>query len=85
VLPNYGVRTERYKLISYYTTNEWELFDLKKDPDEMESLFEWDGYDIHSGYEKVAHNLVKELKKLRKKYNDDTGQPVHFWPKNRYD
>ena len=39
VLPHYGIRTERYKLISYYTVNEWELFDLEKDPDEMESFF----------------------------------------------
>jgi arylsulfatase A-like enzyme len=84
VLPNYGVRTDRYKLISYYTDNEWELFDLKKDPDEMESLFEWDGYDIHSGYKKTAHDLVKKLKQLRKKYEDNTGKPVKLWPTGSY-
>jgi arylsulfatase A-like enzyme len=85
VLPHYGVRTERYKLISYYTENQWELFDLKRDPDEMESLFEWEGYDTYPGYGKVAHNLVDELKKLRKQYNDTTGQPVHLVPTRRYD
>jgi arylsulfatase A-like enzyme len=85
VLPHYGVRTERYKLINYYTANEWELFDLKKDPDEMESLFKWDGYDVHPGYEEVTDNLVAELKKLRKKYNDNTGQPVHMVPTAQYD
>ena len=26
VYPHYGIRTERYKLIHYYTVNEWELF-----------------------------------------------------------
>jgi arylsulfatase A-like enzyme len=85
VLPNYGVRTDRYKLISYYTENQWELFDLKKDPDEMENLFEWNGYDIQSGYGDTAHHLIDELKQLRKKYDDNTGRPVHFWPTNRYD
>jgi arylsulfatase A-like enzyme len=85
VQPNYGIRTERYKLISYYTINEWELFDLKRDPDELESLFKWDGYSIHPGYDKIAHNLVKELKQLRKKYNDRTGQPVRLVPTSSYD
>ncbi len=85
VLPHYGVRTERYKLISYYTENQWELFDLKKDPDEMESLFEWEGYDVYPSYDKVAHNLVDELKQLRKQYNDTTGQPVHLVRTRRYD
>jgi arylsulfatase A-like enzyme len=85
VLPHYGVRTERYKLISYYSANEWELFDLKKDPDEMESLFKWDGYKVDPGYEKVAQNLVKELKQLRKRYNDTTGKPVRLWSTSSYD
>jgi hypothetical protein len=39
--PYYGVRTNRYKLINYYTENERELFDLDKDPGEMENLFDW--------------------------------------------
>ena len=39
VRPHYGVRTDRYKLIHHYTRNEWELFDLEKDPDEMVSVY----------------------------------------------
>jgi arylsulfatase A-like enzyme len=85
VLPYYGVRTERYKIISYYTENQWELFDLKKDPDEMESLFEWAGYKIHPDYVKIARNLVNELKQLRKKYKDNTGKPVKLWPTSTYE
>ncbi|HEX5552001.1 MAG TPA: sulfatase/phosphatase domain-containing protein, partial [Chitinophagaceae bacterium] len=85
VAPNYGIRTERYKLISYYTENQWELFDLQNDPDEMESLFKWGGYDIHPGYETVVHDLVEELKQLRKQYKDDTGQPVRLVPTKQYD
>lgn len=84
-LPNYGVRTERYKLINYYTINEWELFDLEKDPDEMDSLFEWGGYKVHPDYEQVTRELVQELKGLRTKYKDSTGKPVKLWPTRSYD
>ncbi|MGH7444056.1 MAG: sulfatase family protein, partial [Longimicrobiales bacterium] len=34
----YGVRTERYKLIHYYEVDEWELFDLSRDPHELVSV-----------------------------------------------
>jgi arylsulfatase A-like enzyme len=85
VLPHYGLRTERYKLIYYYTVNEWELFDLEKDPDEMESLFDWAGYKVHPGYEAVVPGLVSELKALREKYKDTTGEPVTLWPTSSYD
>ncbi len=83
--PHYGVRTDRYKLISYYTINEWELFDLEKDPDEMESLIEWGGYKVHPGYETVVKDLLGRLKQFRKQYNDTTGRPVRFWPARSYD
>jgi len=36
---HYGVRTERYKLIHYYTDDLWELFDLEKDPHELKSEY----------------------------------------------
>ena len=85
VLPHYGVRTERYKLISYYTVNEWELFDLEKDPDEMENLFDWAGYKVHPEYASILPGLVEELKTLRAQYKDDTGSPVKLWPVRSYD
>ena len=34
---HYGVRTSRHKLIHYYRQDEWELFDLVKDPHEMKA------------------------------------------------
>ncbi len=85
VLPHYGVRTGRYKLIHYYTVNEWELFDLEKDPDEMESLFEWSGFRVHPGYESILPSLVTELQSLRDKYKDTTGGPIKLWPTASYD
>jgi arylsulfatase A-like enzyme len=84
VLPCYGIRTERYKLIYYYTINEWELFDLQKDPDEMENLFVKEGMDIKPGYEGVLKDLLSQLAALREKYRDDTGSPLKFWPRQSY-
>ncbi|PHR93054.1 MAG: sulfatase [Blastopirellula sp.] len=65
VARHYGVRTERYKLISYYELDEWELFDLKKDPMEMKSVYGSDGY------RKVQADMEKELVRLREYYKDD--------------
>jgi arylsulfatase A-like enzyme len=85
VAPHYGIRTEKYKLISYYSWNEWELFDLDKDPDEMESLFAWAGYRARAGYESIAEDLAAKLKQLREEYKDTTGAPVNLWPMSSYD
>ena len=63
---HYGVRTERYKLIHYYyDIDEWELFDLKEDPHEMNSLYG------KPGYEELTAELKQKLKELRVKYKDD--------------
>lgn len=83
-MPNYGIRTERYKLIYYYTINEWELFDLQKDPDEMDNLFKEQGMEVKPGYEDVLKDLLAQLTELRKKYKDDTGNPVKLWPRKSY-
>jgi len=49
---HYGVRTDRYKLIHYYLIDEWELFDLEADPDELRSVWADPAYaDVRSGME----------------------------------
>jgi len=83
-MPCYGIRTERYKLIYYYTINQWELFDLQKDPDEMDNLFLKGGMEIKPGYKEVFKELLPELIKLRKYYKDDTGNPVRVWERKDY-
>ena len=67
VAPHYGVRTDQHKLIYYYETEEWELFDLVDDPQEMRSV-----YDAPERAELVA-TLKAELGRLREHYEDDTG------------
>ncbi len=39
VSPFRGIRTQDFKLIHYYPFDEWEYYDLKKDPGELENLF----------------------------------------------
>jgi len=85
VMPHYGIRTDRYSLINYYTINEWELFDRLRDPDEMESLFKMGGYQTNSEYKDIAPKLIGQLKKLRHEYKDTTGKPVKFFPFKVYD
>ncbi|HEV2577645.1 MAG TPA: sulfatase [Acidobacteriaceae bacterium] len=79
VPPHYGVRTERYKLIYYYTRNEWELFDLEKDPDEMDNLIIENGLSVQPEYKTVVQTLAKQLSQLREQYKDHTGPPVKLW------
>ena len=63
--PHRGVRTGRYKLIEYYGEGDyWELFDLEKDPDELNN--------IHAGAnsQAIAAELRGELQRLRALYGD---------------
>ncbi|MDN5211051.1 sulfatase [Fulvivirgaceae bacterium BMA12] len=62
---HYGVRTDRYKLIHFYhDIDEWELYDLEKDPHEMNNVFEDDIYF------EVRQDMTAELRKLQEQYQD---------------
>jgi arylsulfatase A-like enzyme len=71
VHPHLGIRTERHKLIHFYTIDEWELFDLEKDPQELKSV-----YDDPANAELVK-DLKKQLAALKQQYQDD-GTVVKF-------
>lgn len=71
VHPHYGVRTERYKLIHFYTIDEWELFDLEKDPHELKSVY------ADPAYANVVTDMKQRLEELRAKYKDD-GTVIKF-------
>lgn len=57
-----GVRTGRYKLISFYDTGEWEMFDLEKDPQEMVSVYE------EPDYAPIVKMMKAELARLKAAY-----------------
>jgi arylsulfatase A-like enzyme len=74
---HYGIRTKKHKLIFYYglgldtegasdkpTEPEWELFDLEKDPAEMNNLYG------DPAYAKVVRKLKAELLSLKKQLGD---------------
>ena len=65
VQPHYGVKTDRYKLMHfYYSMDEWELYDLKTDPNEMRNIYS-------EAPAELIESLKKELEALRKEYKDD--------------
>ncbi|MGQ9463400.1 MAG: sulfatase family protein [Candidatus Fervidibacter sp.] len=64
VLPHYGIRTERYKLVHYPTTGEWELFDLQVDPNETRNRYG------EPKYAKVVEELQSLLGRLKAEMGD---------------
>ena len=66
VQPHYGIRTERYKLIHfYYDIDQWELYDLQNDPNELNNLIG------HDKYADIISNLKSELYTLKKNYGNN--------------
>src|SRR5690606_8542065 len=62
---HYGIATDRYKLMHfYYDIDEWELYDLKEDPQEMKNVYN------DPAYKDVREEMHAKLDELRKKYND---------------
>ena len=65
VAAHYGIRTDRYKLIYFDKLNQWELYDLKKDPIEMHNLY---GDPASAA---LTKQLRAELYRLRKELKDN--------------
>jgi arylsulfatase A-like enzyme len=74
---HYGIRTKDYKLIFYYALNldannyghpdsepDWEFYDLRKDPLEMNNVYG------HPEYQATIKQLKKELKQLKEDIGD---------------
>lgn len=59
---HFGVRTERHKLMYFPGPNEWNLFDLKTDPQEMQSVHD------SPEYASVRRELEAEYQRLREVY-----------------
>jgi arylsulfatase A-like enzyme len=78
VRPCRGVRTERYKFIHFFIEpQEFELYDLQTDPQEMNNLYG------KLEYEDLTNRLKARLAALRAETNDTyeykpTGMPLHW-------
>jgi arylsulfatase A-like enzyme len=62
---HYGVRTETHKLIYFWKKDQWELYDLVKDPEELRNL-----YRDPAQADTIA-KLKKELSRLKKEVRDN--------------
>ncbi len=70
---HYGVATDRYKLIHfYYDIDEWELYDLEKDPNEMNSVYD------DPAYADVQEQMHQRLTELRAEYGDSDENDERF-------
>jgi arylsulfatase A-like enzyme len=61
---HYGIRTQTHKLIYYWKQNEWECYDLVKDPHEMHNLVN----DPASA--ELVNQLKQQLEKLKREVGD---------------
>ncbi len=60
---HFGVRTQTHKLIYFPQTDEWNLFDLERDPNEMKCVY------VDPTYRPIRESLVAEFNRLRKEYD----------------
>ena len=65
VNPHYGVRSATHKLIHFYTMDHWELYELQRDPQELNNRYN------HPGYAQVREELHERLGQLQKQYGDN--------------
>ena len=70
VAKHYGIRTQKYKLMRFYQFDEWEFYDLSKDPEERQNLY---GDKAHA--ETIAR-LKEQLAALQEQYKDDSDVSV---------
>jgi arylsulfatase A-like enzyme len=75
---HYGVRTDTHKLIHYWTKNQWEMFDLRNDPDELRNLYN------DPAHQKTVKRLKAELYRLKKELRDND-QFAHKLPTDDVD
>lgn len=62
---HYGISTERYKLMHfYYDIDEWEMYDLEKDPNEMSNVYD------DPAYQDIRKEMHEKLEALRAYYGD---------------
>ncbi len=66
VQPHYGIRTQKYTLAHfYYNIDVWELYDLEKDPDQINNIIN------NPEYANVISVLKSQLKGLMVKYENN--------------
>jgi arylsulfatase A-like enzyme len=62
---HYGIRTTTHKLIYFWKKDQWELYDLVKDPDELHNLYS------DQSQKALVRELKAQLYRLKKEVKDD--------------
>ena len=65
VAAHYGIRTDQYKLIYFNKLNQWELYNLQKDPIEMHNLY------ADPAYTELTNKLKAKMYRLKKELKDE--------------
>jgi len=65
VQPHYGIRTEKQKLIYFNKLDQWELFDLEKDPRELRNVY------ADPAYAETVKQLKQRLEQVKKEVKDN--------------
>ena len=76
-----GVRTERYKLIHFWTLDEWECYDLARDPGELHNLY------ADPAAQPIVAELKAELARLQREVGDTANRfaDPSSWPASTAD
>lgn len=74
---HFGVRTMTHKLFYLPVTDEWQMFDLEKDPEEMVNIYEM------PEYAEMRLQLTREYERLRKQYDAPLYDVVGSKKKNK--
>lgn len=75
VRAHYGIRTTTHKLIYFWKKDQWECYDLLKDPEEMHNIYE------DPASRETVETLKKELFRLKEEVQDHD-EFAHEQPKN---
>ena len=62
---HYGVRTETHKLIHFWKTGQWEMYDLTKDPNELTNLY------ADPTQQETVKKLKGEMYRLKRELKDE--------------
>lgn len=62
---HYGVRTTTHKLIHYWKKDQWEMYDLVRDPRELRNIYE------DPAQQKQVAKLKRELSRLKRELQDN--------------
>lgn len=72
VRAHYGIRSDRYKLVRFYgDIDNWEFYDLKTDPGEMQNRI------ADPKAQPIIADLKRRLVQLRQQYRDNDGPSVN--------